>query len=483
MYRLAAIAAVAAMTAAALQGVCLGLAQDRDSAAIAAKFPLILSFHYQPSRSWGDPLYEIGAAILDAIGGITLVNLASALCSLVMARALADIVRPAQSRRALLGYMAAILNPLVLSNSSAAIETSLYLALSMLTTRAAVRYVETSPPPGAVGIFLPMGCMVLARPDSALFAIAISSCLVLAVRRRPAQCRAVVLGTVFSGLTVLACYALLNHGFGFLMARVVAGSSLQWRVMRASVGLINILGLPGAAALGWYGAMAVIHGRDTVILPAEPGDFINRLVLITLCLYIPRFFMLPDQLEYFIVPLTLFIIGISRALCSELGVACITLSLILNSIVHVSLFAREGGRLVVSPALNAGGVVQDFRSRALNQVRASEAFRAYVARSVYGGGAPPPALLFDPYLDGFASSSGDLIIGSGSAYQIGDPDLSGALRYRRSNYRHIYVCDADLAPRQGWRVMEPAPSVAVLDRFRIGTPLNCRPMQERSTAF
>jgi hypothetical protein len=397
-----------------------------------------------------------------------------------MAWALAGIVQPAKSRRALLSFMAAILNPLVLSNSSAAMETSLYLALSMLTTRAALRYLETVPRASLAGIFLPMGCMVLTRPDSALFAIAISGCLVLALRRRPAECRAVVLSTALSGLAVLTCYGLLNHGFGFLMAKVVSGSSLQWRVMRASVGLLNILGLPGAAALGWYGARALVHGRDTVILPHEPGDFVNRLVLITLCLYIPRFFVLPDQLEYLIIPLTLFTIGIGRALRSEFGVAVITLSLMLNSVVHLSLIAREGGRLVLSPALNAGGLVQDFRARALNQVRASEAFRAYVARSVYGGEAPPPALVFDPYLDGFASSSGDLIIGSGSAYQIGDPELSGARRYRRSNYRRIYICDADLAPRQGWRVMEPAPSIAVLDRFRMGTPLNCKPMQAQT---
>ena len=138
--QLLAFAIIALMLLVAVMGVGLGLAQDRDSAAILDRFPEILKFHYVPSRSWGNPLYEILAAYLDAVGGLVLVNLASAFFTLANALALYSIIRPDQNVRSLLAFAACVLNPLVLSNSSALMEFALYVALAMLTLACAIDY-------------------------------------------------------------------------------------------------------------------------------------------------------------------------------------------------------------------------------------------------------------------------------------------------------------------------------------------------------
>jgi hypothetical protein len=151
------------------------------------------------------------------------------------------------------------------------------------------------------------------------------------------------------------------------------------------------------------------------------------------------------------------------------------MSLVLNSVLQVGLFVRAERQIVFAPTLNWGAVVQDWRARILNRARDTADFRDYVAKSVYGNAESPPVLYAEWYLDGFTSDTGDLVVGKASAYQIDDPELAGWLpRIRSSSYRHIYICDEELAPRQAWRVLQPAPSLGALKRFESHQPLTCK---------
>jgi predicted membrane protein len=475
MFRMIALGIVLVMVAIGLAGIGLGLAQDRDSAMIVAHFPEILKFHYVPSRSWGDPLYDILAAFLDALGGQLLVNLASVGFALLYARAMYRIIHPERSARLTLAFAAALLNPLVLSNSSALIETSLYLCLAMTTVAAGLSYLARTRQGVPYGFLAAMGLMVLTRPDSALFAMTIAACLLWDRRAQPATMRAIALGTVVTGAIVLAIYILLNHGLGFLSTGVMMGSSIGWRVGRAVISLVDIYGLIGSAVLSVLVAAAVVRRPRSVIALSSPMAFLDLLAIATFAVYLPRFVVLPDQLEYFIVPMTLSIVFLGRNLRSGPALVLIMLSMILSSAVHIALLQRHAdGRIALAPSVNWGGVVQDMQARELNQVRATPEFMSYVAKAVYGNAVPMPSLHFEPWLDGFTSTDRDLIIGESSAYQIDDPELSAAPRYRSSTYAHVYICNEDLAPRQGWRVMQPAPSVGVLALFERGTPLACR---------
>ena len=288
-----AFAVIALMLLVAFMGVGLGLAQDRDSASIVKVLPDILKFHYVPSRSWGNPLYEIfSAAFLDAVGGLVSVNLASAFFTLIYALALYSIIRPNKNVRSLLTFAACVLNPLVLSNSSAHMETALYIAFGMLTLVCAIDYVRRQTIGALHGVLLTMGLMVLTRPISALFAITLTACLLVERRHEPASLRRIILGVGSTGAVVLGAYVLLNHGFEFLTAAIMGTRSVKSGAEYAVVSLVAIYGLLGSTVLLALIGLALVRGRQSVFKSQGPAAFVDRLAVATVAVYLPRFFVL-----------------------------------------------------------------------------------------------------------------------------------------------------------------------------------------------
>jgi len=264
LFPLLTAAIIALVIGVCVVGIHLGLSQDRDSDSIYATFPKILNLHYVRSRSWGVPLYEITAALLDAAGGIVLVNTASLLYTMVFVAVIFYVVRPDRNLRALLTFAAAVLNPFVLSNGSGPMETMLYLMLAMLSVVCALRYLDSRSSLARLGIFLFMGLMVLARPDAAVFAIALAICLLFELRRDRPALTAIAIGTAFTGGVVLSIYFFLNHGFDFLNSGVLQGASFKRRLQIAMVGLVNMYGLLGSATILCIIVLA-IRGRRWLI--------------------------------------------------------------------------------------------------------------------------------------------------------------------------------------------------------------------------
>jgi hypothetical protein len=455
-------------------GIHLGLSQDRDSESIYANFPKILNLHYVRSRSWGVPLYEITAALLDAAGGIVLVNTVSLLYTMVFVASIFYLVRPDRNLRALLTFAAAVLNPFVLSNGSGPMETMLYLMLAMLSVVCAMRYLDSRSSLARLGIFLFMGLMVLARPDAAVFALALALSLLFELRRDRAALAVVALGTVLTGGVVLSIYLFLNHGFDFLFnSGVLQGGSFKRRLQIAMVSLVNMYGLLGSATILCVFVLAILRGRRGLLADDAVFGFLDRLAVVALGLYLIRFVSLPDQLEYFIIPFILSIILVGRNVRLLPAVALICLSIAANSVVHVALFNRVDGMLSFSPSVNWGGVVQDWQARFFNRVRHDDEFKTFVAKSVYGASGTLPQLHAETYMDGFTSDQGDLILGRGALYQMDNPQTSVEPRYQSANYKRIYVCDDDLAPDSGWRHMQPPTSLAAVQRFHSGQLLIC----------
>ena len=182
------------------------------------------------------------------------------LFTLIYALALYSIIRPDQNVQSLLTFAACVLNPLVLSNSSALMEFALCIALAMLSLACALVYVRRRKLGALYGVLLNMGLMVLTRPNSVLFAITLTACLLVERRREPAALRRIMLGVGSTGAVVLGIYVLLNHGLEFLVAPVIGGRSAKTRVEYAVVSLMAIYGLLGSAVLLALVGLTLIRG-------------------------------------------------------------------------------------------------------------------------------------------------------------------------------------------------------------------------------
>ena len=176
-----------------------------------------------------------------------------------------------------------------------------------------------------------MGLMVLARPDLALFAITLTACLLIERRHEPAALRGIILGVGSTGVVVLGAYILLNHGDEFLAAPIMGSRSVKTRAEYAVVSLVAIYGLLGSAVLLALIGLALVRGWQSVFKPQGLAAFVDRLAVATVAIYLPRFFVPPDQLEYFAIPLIMSIIFLGRNLRSQSALGLITVSLALNS--------------------------------------------------------------------------------------------------------------------------------------------------------
>jgi hypothetical protein len=341
----------------------------------------------------------------------------------------------------------------------------------------ALRYIEFGGRGARFGTFIFMGLMVLARPDSALFAIALAISLIFEQRRDRKAAFALICGTILTGAVVLSLYVWLNHGLGFLEANVLEARGQ--RAQRAALSLINIYGLVGSATIVVLIVLMPIRSvRGWLMAGRDSTSFLDRLAIITITIYTLRFLMLPDVLEYYIIPFILSIILLVRQIRPLIPLAVICLSIVLNSAFHFSLFTRVDGRLVLSPTLNVGGVQQDWRVRFFNLVRHNIKFQHFVAESVYGAAMALPQLAVPTYVPGFTSERGDLITGKNFVYLIDSPATSTLPRYRSETYNRIYVCDEDLAPEAGWRKMQAAPSFTAIEELNRGKPLSCHLMEK-----
>jgi hypothetical protein len=154
----------------------------------------------------------------------------------------------------------------------------------------------------------------------------------------------------------------------------------------------------------------------------------------------------------------------------------LALSSISGSIVQVSIFERTltGSQLGVRPAIMPGALIQEWNGRRLAQGLDSEEFMLFLANSALNGVAKPgpDKLGRVPYLGGYRSSSGDLIIDAANHYVIDNPRFRGP-KYQSAEYRSIYICEEPISLRRGWRILQPPTSSVALERMAANEKLHC----------
>jgi hypothetical protein len=381
-------------------------------------------------------------------------------------------------RRQSFAAVAAILNPIVLTNASSMMETSLYMALFAWSTvylfAASGRDLDFG---DLVASQLLAALMVLTRPDSALSAVAAVLSLLLDSELRNRRLRVLVISGI-CGLTSLAIYLVLNHDGGFLSREILLYNPISRRLVQAGMGIANILGLLGVVVLAALLFRVLLTRRaDAVLTPSlsRSARLLSRLLCLNILFVLPRYLMLPDQLDYLAIVVSLFWIFAAGRIRSKVVAGLVSASAALNSFLHVSLLERGGNGLVPDLSLNIGALFQDWRIREFRILRASPAFREYVTRNIYPEDPNRPVLEEIPFYPGLITQGRhppDLVMDRKSAYVLDNPRFP-VWYYERKNFGAVYLCTEELFARRGWPLFQPPMSFAAVNAFRNDQPLHC----------
>ncbi len=430
---MAAVLALALFVAAGVHGSTLGWGTDRDSLRVIDSAQAILAGHYVRSRSFGFPLHEAACAVLFATGGLVAANLgsvAATVSGIWAARRLA----PEGRREALVCVLCGC--PLLLANASSAIDFgwdfAAGLALCVLA-HSRLRGVRCE-----IGYFAAALALLLLRPDNLLFLAAVT--LALVVSGVPWRH---VVAAAGAACVVAACVYLGLNGAGMLAHGVSTTRPFLARLPRAAVFLSAALGPGGVLALIW-------------LARTRPGDaralWLRRALLFCWLFYLPRFAVLPDQLEYLILPVMLTIVAAVAWLPARRA-ALAGVLICMPSFVTLSLLRRDAvtGGVRVDPAPQWGVLAQDWAARGFAARMAGPAMTARVQAQVVA--AP---LHYDVYLPGYVSGAGDLVIGRAHLYRVVPvgSGLGALATVRRAEYGTIWACDAPLGPGAAWRGWE-----------------------------
>jgi hypothetical protein len=437
-----AVLALVLFVAAGAYGATLGWGTDRDSLRVMASAHAILAGTYLRSRSFGFPLHEAASALLAAIGGLLAVNLGTLAVTtggIVLARRLV----PPPRRTALVCVLCGC--PLLLANSSSAIDFGWDFAASMALCASARRAARGAG--FAAAYFLCATALLLLRPDNLLFVAAVTTVLLL---KSGANRRTVIVATLAAGVVAGGIYLGLNGG-GMLATGVTTTRPIAARLLRAAVFLVAALGPGGMLALAW--------------LPGTTASFPTRVALLSWLLYVPRFVVLPDQLDYLVLPVTITIVAAMAALPPR-RLAVVGILVVVPSLVTVSLLRRDPITGAVHPhvALQWGALPQDWAARRFAEQMAGPAMTQEVEARAGAG-----KLTYDVFMPGYVSARADLVIGRAHLYRVLPlGGGAGALAtVKRAGYRDIWACDAALGPNSGWRGLE-APERAPAGDFSCG---------------
>ncbi len=457
-------------------GATLWLAFDSDSFRIVRAAERILAGEYRPSRGVGFPLYEYAAAAAYRIGGVLGINLWAAALSLLSVWLIWLLTRQLSAIRQAACMIAICAHPLFLINASSAMElsqTTVGLLLLLLSTG------RLTGRERSYGLFIAGGLiLLLTRFDNIIiFAAMVISEIIIdhSNNQYKKRNKIIVLSVVLFGFSFF-CYFWLTNGFAGLS--MSASADPLWRMFaRAGAGVFAVLGPLAIAGIVLIALVARPRlGRG------EREVFCLLLIAIATVLYLGRFVMLPDELEY-IFPWYLAVALCAAVSLSRSDAICIlAASALCANILQLSLFKRSPETLGLSfaPSIQAGALPQDWRARQFRIAIREPAFLAHLSGSVYGGERPGRPTMSVWGTGAFVSSVGDVVVGASTYAANAKAGTMWRLHERASGGR-IYRCDGDLEPFYGWRILRPPTSTAALTAARNGEKLSCAIIERRTS--
>jgi hypothetical protein len=194
-------------------------------------------------------------------------------------------------------------------------------------------------------------------------------------------------------------------------------------------------------------------------------SFWGHLFLVAAPVYVVRFALLPDKLEYILPLVVVALLALVHGRFAHLWIAIAVVSLVASSAVSLSFFKREVGsdRLRVALGFAKGALAQDWDVTRANRLVTEPAFLEQVARLLYGDTYPRPTMEAPNFGIGITTSVNDLILGEEQLYLLDNRRFPWP-KYQRRSYRQIFICKGSIVgPKPGWRVSQPPLTFLLLD--------------------
>jgi hypothetical protein len=338
-------------------------------------------------------------------------------------------------------------------------ETSLLALCVSAGLWAAVSAAATGERRFVIAAALAAALATAARPDAALFALALGASLAFEQRKAWRKAAETLAWFAGFGLCAIGLYGLMNGGFAFLDQVEVSQDTAGRSFARAVLGAATVLGLFGAVVLAVTLGRVARDPEDGWLKAtrAAPAARVALLVAIVAgLLYGLRFLALPDELEY-LLPAYLALCVALGAFAGRLTCALFAMSLLVANVGQIALFERRGQDVRMAVSLQPGALVQDWAFRRHNQwLRAPETEATLAALAGEPGASSDTTHL---WLNGIAFPGGGLVLGADQLYRFAGATTSDPHDLRA--YRAVVVCPAAIVPRRGWRVLQP-PSLDIL---------------------
>ena len=338
-----------------------GIAEDVDGTFVVAKALEFSVKGYQRSRSWGFPAYElIIYPLISTFGAFSakLYALFLTVCAITTYYFLLFSIKSSRVK-AFLGALCFSLSPLTIIASNTTLGTSQEIFFVISGLWAFVQWGKHRSLQYLLLVSAGFGLATSSRPDHILISTAVG--LIILIFYRPSVKKILLAVGVWVTFAVLPFFIYQSFYFGL---DVVYSFPLIQRIGRAFIGLIAIWGIPFWLLIAWWlffyrrDISAKFHNKKFEIKPY------SLLVIISLLLYLVRFVLLPDELEYIYIFIPLIISLFVFLNITSKNLVILLLAMLIPNLLQPYLFQRSlDGNLILSLGFSPGAIFQDHQNR------------------------------------------------------------------------------------------------------------------------
>jgi len=453
-----------------IYGINLGLGEDPDSEQIHLISESVVNGDIVASRYFGSPFYEIPASYLIQIFSISTANIFTLITSLISLCVVYFLIRNSMNYHLI--FPTIVLSPLFLINNSIIMETSQGILFFLFTILFTKKYIKSEKYKYLIAAFIFVYCAIMTRPDYVILGCGIF--LVIFLNKMQNK-RELFKLYILLLVGILACY----HSYQSIYSEIdifsvsTGGDSLFRKMLRAIAGIMNLFTPIGVLII----ILLTVTKFKSVLAFAKNFynlDYLHQLTIVMTPLYLIRFFLLPDELEYIFPLYLLILISFSHVHINKKYLTILSISIISVNLIHISFFERHAlsDELVVSININQGAIIQDFAARKFKQINRTASFQDHLLKVLKYNciECKAKSIHYKIFGPGYITDTNYMITDRYNAHII---DNSRFLD-QYSGYGKVFVCEDPVRTHRGWRLMQPSkPYNQTISKYRKNLMLVC----------
>lgn len=453
-----------------IYGINLGLGEDPDSEQIHLISESVVNGHIVGSRNFGFPFYEIPASYLIQKFSIITANVFTLITSLISLCLVYFLLRNSPNFHII--FPSIVLSPLFLINNSVIMDTSLGILFYLCAIFFSRNYIISKNYKYLIAVFIFSYCAIMTRPDYIILGCGI---FIVFFLHKINNKKELFLLCILLLIGILACF----HSYKLIYPEIdifslsTGGDSFIRKIIRAVAGIINLFSPIGILIL----ILLVVKKYNNILASVSNiynSEFLHQLTLVLTPLYLVRFVLLPDELEYIFPLYLLVMISLSYVHINKKYLIILSISIISVNLVHISFFDRmvHSKELVMSVNINQGAIIQDYAARKFKQINRAESYHVYLLKVLKHNCAECKAesINYKIFGPGFISDTNYMVTDRYNEHIIDNSRFHG----QYSGYGKVFICDDPVRTHRGWRLMQPSkPYDQTISKYHRNIMMTC----------